>query len=130
MQFKSSLCEAFVNDYRKRKNGPDDGSNRIVVEEVLGSNNPHMLIENKDKKDINCFFCLFQGKKMKTIYGCVKRQKGFHVNCYTAYHCEGALEGHTKTLSTMIRGCNGKVPRGANKRSKYIGDMASLKFCN
>ena len=131
VQFKRSLCEAFVNDHRKRKNGPDDGSNRIVLEEVLGSNShPHMLIENKNKKDINCYFCLLRGKKRKTIYGCVKCGKGFHVNCYTAYHCEGALEGDAKALATMIRGCNGQIPRASNKRSKHIGDMASLKFCN
>lgn len=116
VQFKRSLCEALVNPYRKTRNHVEDKYWRIVVEGVLGSNqHPHMLVENKGKKDIHCYLCLFVNKKRKTIYGCVKCGKGFQVNCFTAYHCKRVLKGDAKALAMMIRGCEGNIPRASNK---------------
>ena len=65
----------------------------------------------------------------KTIYGCVKCGKGFHVNCFTAYHCQGALEGDAKALADMImNGDPYDLPRGSNKVSKHIGTMKDMKL--
>ena len=67
--------------------------------------------------------------KEKTIYGCFKCGKGFHVNCYAAYHCQGALEGDTKALADMIiNGDPYDLPRGSNKVSKHIGTMEDMKL--
>jgi hypothetical protein len=87
-----------------------------------------MLIEIINQADINCYFCMFCGIKKKTIYGCIKCQKGFHVNCYTAYHCQGALQGDAKVLSAMLMSCDKNLPRASNKKSKHVGDTSSLKL--
>jgi len=130
VEFKRSLCEDFVTQYRSHRKRPCNVENEpLAVENVLGSNeHSHMLIENMNRAGINCYFCLFRGIKKKTIYGCVKCKKGFHVNCYTAYHCQGALQGDAKALSAILMSCEGNLPRASNKKSKHVGDISSLKL--
>ena len=137
-EFKRALCEDFVTPYKdmnnrttKRKRDEAEHIN-INVEHMLGSNtHDHVLIENKDKKDIHSYFCLLRNIKKKTIYGCVKCSKGFHVTCYTAYHCQGALEGDAKALADMIiNGYPYDLLRGPNKASKHIRTMKDMKQVN
>jgi hypothetical protein len=98
------------------------------VSAVLGTNiHPHMIIENLGKNDINCFFCLMRGMKSMTIYGCVECKKGYHVNCFTAYHCAGALTGEAKVLSEMLIKSD-KLPRASNKKSKYVGTISDIRL--
>ena len=47
------------------------------------------------------------------------------MNCFTAYHCHGALVGDTKALADMVIAAN-KMPRGANKTSKHVGKIDTL----
>ena len=47
------------------------------------------------------------------------------MNCFTAYHCRGALVGDTKALADMVIAAN-KMPRGANKTSKHVGKIDTL----
>ncbi len=64
----------------------------------------------------------------KSIYGCTMCKKVFHVNCYTAVHCQGALKGDTKTIMQMIMADETKEPRGKLKKSKFIGEVGDLKL--
>ena len=132
--FKRHLCEDLVSPYKavtgKRNRIANEAVNEdIDVRRILGSNeHVHMLIENKNKQDIHCMFCMLRGIK-KMIYGCVKYGKGFHVNCYTAYHCQWALQGDSKALCDMIvRQSPNELPRASNKRSKFIGTMKEMKL--
>ena len=136
-EFKRAICEDLVTPYkeldsstRKRHRTKEHYHINMHVEDMLGSNtHDHMLIENKDKNDIHCYFCLMRGIKKKTIYGCVTCAKGFHVNCFTAYHCQGALEGDAKALADMIMNTDPyDLPRGYNKVSKHIGTMKDMKL--
>jgi hypothetical protein len=68
-----------------------------------------------------------RGMKSMTIYGCVMCKKGYHVNCFAAYHCAGALTGEAKVLSEMLMKAE-KLPRASNRRSKYVGTIADLKL--
>ena len=54
-----------------------------------------------------------RGIQKKTIYGCVACKKAYHVNCYMAYHFQGALEGDTKALADMVIAAN-SMPRAHN----------------
>ena len=95
---------------------------------VLGTNDDvHMLIENINKRDIQCYFCSLQGKKSRSIYGCVACKKGYHVNFFTAYHCRGALSAHSKELIDTILQTNENRPR-FNKKSKHVGDITNLRL--
>ena len=101
----------------------------MKVENVLGSiDHGHMLVENKGRKDINFHLCLYLKKKRRTIYGCVQCKKGFHVNCFTAYHCTGALPVQTKALMTMVLRTEGCEPRAKNKKSKHVGNIHTMKL--
>lgn len=88
-------------------------ANQYIIGTTSGTN--HMSLENKGKKDANCFLCMLRWKidsetkekwipKLRTIYGCTECKKGFHVNCFSAYHHEGALKGDTKALMDIILG--------------------------
>ena len=103
-EFKRDLCDSLIYDLRERKAlRKVERSEVMKIDNVLGINDcQHMLVENLNKKDINCHLCLYMKKKKKTIYGCVQCRKGFHVNCFTAYHCTGALKGNTKALMCMV----------------------------
>ena len=95
---------------------------------VLGTNDgAHMLIENIDKRDLQCYFCSLQGKRSRSIYGCVACKKGYHVNCFTAYHCGGALSAHSKELiQTIVQ--TGESSERKNKKSKYVGEITDIKL--
>ena len=96
-----------------------------VIGTVVDSDG-HLLIETINKTGIHCHFCLLRGVKRKTIYGCTKCERGFHVNCYTAVHFQGALKSDTGALADMILSTERPLPRGMNKKSKYVGDISTL----
>ena len=134
VDFKRSLCEAMVMPHRRcmLRAVPTTNPTPIQIpEHVIGGISDadgHMLIENIGKAGIHCHFCLMSGEKRKTIYGCTKCGRGFHVNCYTAYHFQGALKSDASAIASMILRLEGSKIRGINKRSKYVGDISSMKL--
>jgi hypothetical protein len=118
---------------RKRKENPGDNvvsqprKKLAPVAEVLGTNmHSHWLIEKLGKKDTLCHFCNLRGVPKFTIYGCVECKKGYHVNCFTAYHCAGALTGEAKILSEMI--IQSENDNGSNHICKVLGTIEDLKL--
>jgi hypothetical protein len=72
--------------------------NQTIDQAVGVIDEAHMLVENLPRKmdpnqpqDIDCFLCPKMGKELKTIYSCMKCRKGFHVNCFTAFHYRCAM---------------------------------------
>jgi hypothetical protein len=66
------------------------------VENLPRSNNPNVA------QDIDCFLCRKTGKELRMSYSCIKCMKGFHVNCFAAFHCRGALSNSKKALLDVI----------------------------
>ena len=128
--FKRDLCEEMVSEYREvRKRKKEMRTEVMSLENVMGSiGNDHCLVETIGKKQGWCYLCLQRGIKAKSIYGCTMCKKIFHVNCYTAVHCQGALKGDTKTIMQMIMADETKEPRGKLKKSKFIGEVSDLKL--
>lgn len=131
ISFKRSICESLVKPHRSqrkiRRASEIDNSN--LMENVIGTvgdSDGHLLIENINKTGIHCHFCLLRGVKKKTIYGCTKCGRGFHVNCYTAFHFQGALKSDTGAFAETILNTERPLPRGMNKKSKYVGDISTL----
>ena len=93
---------------------------------VLGnSDEQHMLLENLNKKDIDCYLCRLRGIAKRTIYGCCACGKGYCVNCFTAYHCKNVLSGHTQALVDTIVATNDERKE---KRSKYVQNVQNLQL--
>ena len=76
LEFKRQICEQLVEPFRRSKHlrrlqetttgnsaPAQTSNNRNSPDNVVGSveHNNHMLIENKEKRDINCFFCVMRG---------------------------------------------------------------------
>ncbi len=74
----------------------------LIANPVLSQ---HILLENKPRKnslekpqDIYCNLCRLLGYRMKTIHSCVACKKGFHVNCFAAFHNPELVRGSDKSL--------------------------------
>jgi hypothetical protein len=131
VSFKRSICESLVLPLRSQRKHckSSEKENSNLMESVVGTvgdSDGHLLIETINKTGIHCHFCLLRGVKRKTIYGCTKCGRGFHVNCYTAVHFQGALKSDTAAFADMILSTERPLPRGMSKKSKYVGDISTL----
>lgn len=108
-----TLLESTPNDNLLEDNDATDSQHeggRVTIASSLGAiNDPHMLVENLPRKknqsgpqDIDCFLCRKMGKELKTIYSCIQCKKGFHVNCFTAFHYRGMLSRKHSTLLDVV----------------------------
>ena len=81
------------------------GMQHAQMEEAIGFDAfDHFLIMNKKNKQLQCFLCRIligpnrkdeNGKPMAILrryYGCSKSGKGFHINCYIAFHFHNAMK--------------------------------------
>lgn len=150
-EFKRQISENLVSPWlnelaekQKKKEGNNAASRSSVAldRNVLGSTTGtiHMLLENKQKLDQNCFLCMLRWKvdpetnekwtpKLRTIYGCCECKKGFHVNCFTAYHYQGVLKGDTRALMDVIRTTSSEKPmHGMSKRCQKVASISDLRL--
>ena len=76
LEFKRQVCEQLVEPFRRSKclrrlqeastgnsSPAQTSNNNNAPDNVVGTveHNNHMLIKNREKKDINCFFCVMRG---------------------------------------------------------------------
>ena len=148
-EFKRIIAEQLVSplvaeaeERQKKKEKSTPKTSPAVANGVLGSTTGtvHMLLENKEKQDENCFLCMLRWKndpdtgekwvpKLRTIYGCCDCKKGFHVNCFAAFHHEGALKGDTRALMDIImRTSSERIQKGMSKVCKRVSNLSDLKL--
>ncbi len=104
-EFKRSVCTRLISPIRSNRQ-----KRPTTIEDAVGViDGSHMLIENLARKkdpskpqDIEFFLCRQMGHKLKTIYSCLQCKKGFHVNCFTAFHFRGELSRSHRTLIDMV----------------------------
>ena len=88
---------------------PESGSSAIRQSHITESNlglltGNHMLLKNLNSKDIACHLCrMIHGDERKTIYGCFECGKGYHVNCFTAYHNRNGLQGNNYAVQELVK---------------------------
>lgn len=131
VEFKRSICEAFVLPYRSSRKRPRDTSamsNHVLESNIGRIEDPHMLTTNIGKTGIHCHLCLMRNEKFKTIYGCIKCKRGFHVNCYSAYHFQGAMRGDAKAIVLMVKQSEKRLVKGLTKKSKFVGDASNIRL--
>jgi hypothetical protein len=138
--FKRNVCHSLISPWMNGhgrnggevNNSATDGvgqdqvnNGRLTIASSLGvRNETHMLVENLPKKtgkkksqDIDCFLCWEMGKEMKTIYSCIQCQKGFHINCFTAFHYRGVLSQKHNALLDVVFSSDEQPTKG--QPSKY-----------
>jgi len=68
-------------------------------------------------------------KKRQSVYGCLQCAKGYHVECFAAYHHRHVLTGRSETLQTIINAVEGVGERKVRKRkSNRLSSMEDLKL--
>jgi len=148
-EFKRIVAEQLVSplvaeaeERRKKKEKAAPKTSPAVGNRVFGSTTGtvYMLLENKEKQDVNCFLCMLSWKidpdtgekwvpKLLTIYGCCECKKGFHVNCFAAFHHKGALKGDTRALMDIIlKTSSEKIQKGMSKVCKQVASLSDLKL--
>jgi hypothetical protein len=138
--FKRTVCHSLIlpwmNGHGRNANevniGATDGvgqnvvnNGRVTIASSLSViNETHMLVENLPRKtgngklqNIDCYLCRKMGKEMKTIYSCIHCRKGFHVNCFTAFHYRGVLSRKHNALLDVV--FNSDVQPTVGHPSKY-----------
>ena len=78
---------------------------------------------NVGKADILCYLCniIDDSKWRYTIYGYVQCRRGFHVNCFSMYHFQNALNEHKPVLWKLIKDADGEGSKQRrNRKSKHI----------
>jgi hypothetical protein len=81
---------------------------------------------NKEQ-DIPGYLCKQRGFHSKTQFGCAGCRAGFHIECFTAFHCKDGLRGNMKTLLDMIKASE-IADKNHRKKSTYVGSLESLQL--
>ena len=129
-EFKRRCCEQLVTPYVNQKaagtytatvasTSTSTSTVNEVMEATVGSLQQHILLPNKmvnNNNSISCHLCNMLKKKRQSVFGCLQCGKGFHVECFAAYHHRHALTGRTETLHTIINAVEGVGERLARKR--------------
>ena len=114
-KFRTIVCENVVSV-------PNDYSG-------LGSiTSKHYLLKNKDNKDIGCFFCRQFGQRKRTRYSCAECGRGYHVNCFTAFHYEHAMDTHKDLLCGVIETIETCKPEGNRNKTKACRRLHEIEI--
>ena len=140
-EFKRNICEQLVLPHRDQRNKRKREVHAPFVSPVVPSPSltigciecPHALVKNRigsksRRTELNCHLCMIlHNKKKKTLYGCTGCHKGFHVECFTAYHFRYALDGNVLALVDMAVKTEQNNPASRMfKPCKQIGSICSI----
>jgi len=114
-EFKRRICQSLIKPWNMSKVSPSTArpseTDRVTIASSLGViSESHMLVENLPRntnpnkpQDLDCFLCRRMGREVKTIYSCIQCRKGFHVNCFAAFHYRGQMSRrHTALLDVVF----------------------------
>jgi hypothetical protein len=114
-EFKRRICQSLIKPWNMSKVSPSTArpseTGRVTIASSLGViSESHMLVENLPRntnpnkpQDLDCFLCRRMGREVKTIYSCIQCRKGFHVNCFAAFHYRGQMSRrHTALLDVVF----------------------------
>ena len=88
----------------------------------------HILLENVGKADILCYHCniIYDSKQRFTIYGCVQCRRGFHIDCFSMYHFQSALNEHKPVLQKLIKDADGEGGKQRRNRKVNISTRSKM----
>ena len=133
-EFKRIVCEQLVSPFLKDKKS----KTKVRCENVDEYDGSYILLPNKNinRSDrVTCCLCtLLYGKENPRTarYGCVTCGKGFHVECFAAYHHKDKLTGKTKHLKHVIEtledSSKSKDLFSRKRKSDKISTMEDMKL--
>ena len=111
-----------------------EGLSKVNVDNVVGDlSSGHYLLENVRKRPIECFLCRLLMREAsvsddppKSIYGCAECGKGFHVNCFTAFHGQEALSSKKEVLGILVAAVVKDKPQFRDRVSKNISSIENI----
>lgn len=143
-EFKRALAEALTRpllvqkEVKKRVVEPPPveptakkfGTTSTIYQHLERPTKPHLLVTNKDYDGARCHLCavIYNGRS-DTIYGCTGCRKGFHVDCYSAYHFPELIKKNTEVSKQIVEAAKVLVNRKYRAlTSPYVNDVATFKL--
>ena len=106
-----------------------------ISQNIQDGEKVHILVQNMVNKsgqitDLNCYLCsLIKKQKLRTNYGCAFCRKGFHVNCFAAFHHQDKLNSSTRNFVEMAIHMGGLENKPKiKKQCKTVGGLAGILF--
>jgi hypothetical protein len=86
----------------------------------------HYMLRNKNGKMMQCIVCkILSGKRIRTAYSCIECGKGYHVDCFTAIHCQHALSENRVLQNKILKAFNApNAIRG--RKAPNIGTLSAV----
>ena len=82
------------------ENLTSSSSQKEMMDSTVGKYECHVLLPNKSvngNRQLRCYVCeLLDKPRYKTTTSCVQCGKGFHMECFAAYHHANALDESNK----------------------------------
>ena len=140
-EFKRVVSEQLVRTFLlKKERIRQRNEERITATQMMcrtvGTSEHHVLMQNKmvnGSNQVACYLCsLILNQRKNSKYGCVQCGKGFHVDCFAAYHNQHALNGQGNAIRGIIitlkdvRSHQGKGTR--KRKSNKINSLCNLRL--
>lgn len=110
-----------ISDEEKKKKVPK-------AEAVLGVvGSEHYLLKNLNGEPIQCFVCkLVSGRQVRSTYSCVECQRGYHVDCFTAFHFRHSMRDNLELQTKIMKALSTNTGSIRARKSKYVNHLCGL----
>ncbi|EGZ10404.1 hypothetical protein PHYSODRAFT_518952 [Phytophthora sojae] len=108
-EFKREIADKLTRNEKTLKQQRDRRQQKRkagALDEAVGSvDSLHIITPNSTEHSngkLTCYLCSLRGMAKKAKYGCTKCERGFHVECFRAFHYEGAFRSNAPQLQDAL----------------------------
>jgi hypothetical protein len=108
-EFKRRIADSLTKsekEARRLKARRDQKRQREALEDVVGADSSlHIITPNSTTNSngkLACYLCSLRGLSKKSRYGCTKCERGFHVECFSAFHYQDVFKARSPALRQAL----------------------------
>ncbi|POM78669.1 Hypothetical protein PHPALM_3774 [Phytophthora palmivora] len=108
-EFKRKIADTLTRNekaIRRQKSRRQKKRQRETIDEGVGAvTSLHITTPNSTRNSsgkLKCYLCSLRGISKKSKYGCTKCERGFHVECFSAFHYQDAFKARSPALRETL----------------------------
>ncbi|GMF54288.1 unnamed protein product [Phytophthora fragariaefolia] len=108
-EFKIRIVESLTKNEsaaRLQKCRQEKKRQRESSEDIVGADTSLHIVTPNSTEHSNgkpkCYLCSLRGLSKKSAYGCTKCERGFHVECFSAFHYQDVFRARSPALRTAL----------------------------
>ncbi|POM81448.1 LOW QUALITY PROTEIN: Hypothetical protein PHPALM_576 [Phytophthora palmivora] len=137
-EFKWEIADTLTRSekaIRSQQSHRQKKSQRETIDEVVGSViSMHIITPNSTRNSsgkLKCYLCSLRGISKKSKYGCSKCERGFHVECFSAFHYQDVFKPRSPALRDALEAVcratiDDPVPFTRNRLNRSITSVDDL----